>query len=187
MWAMTTPAPAWPITAEEFLHMPESDGAELLDGAIVEKSMGNESSWLETEIARLMGNFVAAKRLGRVFGSDNGIRIWPNRPNHVRKPDVTFLRSTAKPVYGWQSAVPDLVVEVVSPNDNAGDLERKLADYREAGIPLIWVVYPDTRSAQVLTPTTRVDVFPKGTLEGGAILPGFTLSLEELFRGLDEE
>jgi Uma2 family endonuclease len=184
---MTTPAPTRPITAEEFLHMPESDGAELLDGVIVEKNGGNESSILGIEIAARIWTFIRGKKLGRVAGSDNGLRIWPNRPRHVRKPDVTFVRSTAKPVPGWLETVPHFVVEVVSPNDLASDLERKLADYREAGIPMIWVIYPETRSAQVLTPTARLDVHPNGTLEAGEVLPGFTLSLEDLFRSLDEE
>ena len=170
--------------------MPESEGAELLDGVIVEKNVGNESSWLGTEIASLISAFIRGKRLGRVFGAENGIRIWPGRPNHIRKPDVTFVRQGKlpgnRPVKGWQEVVPDLVVEVVSPNDNAEDLERKLVDYREGGIPLIWVIFPGTRSAQVLTQTARLDVHPSGVLEGGEALPGFSLALQELFSGLDE-
>jgi Uma2 family endonuclease len=191
MSSMTTPAPARPITAEEFLHMPESDGAELLDGVIVEKNVGFESSWLESEILALLTAFLRGKRLGRALGPQAGYRLWPARPNHLRKPDVSFVSSAALgpgPLpKGWSQIRPDLVVEVVSPNDEADELERKLADYREAGIPLIWVIYPGTRAAQVLTPTTRFDVFPSGTLDGGDVLPGFALSLEELFRGLDEE
>ena len=189
MHTMTAPAPARPITAEEFLLMPESDGAELLDGVIVEKNVGNESSWLESKILALMLVFVETNQLGWVFGPQNGLRIWPARPNHVRKPDVSFVRSDKlpgdQPVKGWQSVVPDLVVEVVSPNDKASELETKLADYREAAIPLIWVIFPETRSAQVLTQNARLDVHPSGVLEGGDVLPGFRVALDDLFARLN--
>ncbi len=186
---MTAPAPTRLITAEEFLHMPENRGAELVDGRIVEKYMGNESSWLGSEILILIGVYVRERMLGRVFGSDNGVAIWPSRPGKVRKPDVTFVARGKMPgdvpVKGWQTVVPDLVVEVVSPGDEAEDLETKLTDYREAGVPLIWVVFPGTRSAQVLTQTQRLDVRSDGALDGGEVLPGFSLSLGELFKGLE--
>lgn len=185
---MSAPAPSRPITAEEFLYMPESDGAELLDGRIVEKCMGNESAWLGGRILVLISRYIEGKRLGRVFGSEAGLRVWRDHPNRVRKPDVTFFRSRRRPPVGWEEQiVPDLIVEVVSPNDKADDLEEKLAQFREAGIPLIWVVYPGTRSAHILTQSARIEVRPTGVLDGGDILPGFTLSLAELFAGLDEE
>lgn len=177
------------ITADEFLRMPENRGAELVDGLIAEKSMGSESSWIGAELLVRIANFIRGKRLGRVFGAENGVAIWPDRPNHVRKPDVSFVRHGRLPgervPRGWQAVVPDLVVEVVSPNDEVDDFERKLADYREAGVPLIWVIYPGTRAAQVLTPTRRFDVFPDGSLDGADVLPGFTCPLKELFAGLD--
>ena len=182
---MTAPAPSRIITADEFLRMPENRGAELVDGRIVEKNMGNESSWLGSEILIRIGVFVRERMLGRVYGSENGLRIWADRPNHVRKPDVTFVRNAGRPVKGWQSVVPDLVVEVVSPNDEAEELEQKLGEYRAAGIPLIWVVFPGTQTAQVLTLQSRTDVGSDGSLDGGDILPGFSLRLAELFAGLE--
>lgn len=169
--------------------MPENRGAELLDGRIVEKHMGNESSWLGGEILILIGIYLRQHKLGLVFGSDNGIAIWPSNPTKVRKPDVTFVAKGKlpgdAPVKGWQTVVPDLVVEVVSPGDEAEDLEKKLTDYRQAGVPLIWVVYPGTRSAQVLTQDERRDVRVDGSLDGEDVLPGFSLSLAELFKGLE--
>ena len=185
---MTAPAPSRPITAEEFLYMPESDGAELLDGRIVEKSTGNESAWLGGRIFGLIMFYIEGKGLGRIFGPEAGLRVWRDHPNRVRKPDVMFFRSRRRPPVGWEEQiVPDLVVEVVSPNDKADDLEEKLAQFREAGIPLIWVIYPGTRSAHILTQSARIEVRSSGVLDGGDILPGFSLSLAELFAGLDEE
>lgn len=169
--------------------MPENEGAELVDGCIVEKSMGNESDWLGSEILIRIGIYLREHPFGRVFGAENGIQIWPERPNHVRKPDVSFIRNGKlpgnRPVKGWQREVPDLVVEVVSPNDEVDPFEQKLQDYREAGVPLIWVILPGSQRAQVLTPTTRTDVPADGVLDGGEVLPGFTLSLKGLFEALE--
>ncbi len=189
MNGMTAPPTASPITADEFLHMPENRGAELVDGCIVEKSMGSESDWLAFEIGYRIRRFLETHPFGRVFGPENGIQLWPGRPNHVRKPDVSFTRTGKlpgnRPPKGWQQQAPDLVVEVVSPNDEVDPFEQKLQDYREAGIPLIWVILPGSQRAQVLTPTSRVDIPPGGVLDGGDILPGFTLSLAELFAALE--
>jgi Uma2 family endonuclease len=187
--AMTASPSAGLITAGQFLHMPENRGAELVDGHAVEKSTGGESSWIGGELLVRIANFIRGKRLGHVFGAENGVAIWPGRPKLVRKPDVSFVRHGRLPgdgvPKGWQVVVPDLVVEVVSPNDQVDEFERKLAEYREAGVPLSWVIYPGTRAAQVLTPTRRFDVFPDGSLEGGDVLPGFSCSLQELFAVLD--
>ena len=98
---MTAPAPSRPITAEEFLYMPESDGAELLDGRIVEKSTGNESAWLGGRILFLLSRHIEGKRLGRIFGPEAGLRVWRDHPNRVRKPDVMFFRSRRRPPVGW--------------------------------------------------------------------------------------
>ncbi len=184
-----TAAPARYITAEDFLHMPDNRGAELLDGCRVEKPMGNESSWLGSEIGYRIRAYLEANPIGRVFGAENGIQLWPNRPDLVRKPDISFTRHGKlphdRPVKGWQRQAPDLVVEVVSPHDEIEPFEQKLQDYREAGIPLIWVVIPSVRRAQVLTANGRVDIAADGALDGAGVLPGFTLPLAELFAGLE--
>jgi Uma2 family endonuclease len=186
MVGMTTPAPARPITAEEFLHMPESEGAELVDGRIVEVPMGSLSSWIGGELLFLVRAFIAGRNLGLVFPQETGLAIWPDEPSRVRKPDMTFVRSGRLPggrvPHGWLTVVPDLVVEVVSPNDRVEDLETKLAEYREAGIPLIWVIFPGTRSAHVLGANVALrEVGVDGSLDGGEVLPGFTCKLADLF------
>ena len=122
---MTAPPPSRLITAEEFLYMPEGDGAELLDGRIVEKCMGNESAWLGARILFSLSGFIEGKRLGRIFGAEAGLRLWPDHPIRVRKPDVMFILNSRRPPTGWEEqTVPDLVVEVISLNDRADDLEE---------------------------------------------------------------
>lgn len=190
-YPMTTTPSADLISAEQFLHMPEGEGAELVDGRIVEVPMGSLSSWIGGELHFLIRAFLATTQLGRVFPQETGMAIWPARTRHVRKPDVTFVRRgrlpEGKPQQGWLTVVPDFVAEVVSPGDEAEDLERKLLDYREAGIPLIWVIYPNTRTAQVLTPGSRMDVDAEGVLDGGDVLPGFQVRLTDLFAGAESD
>ena len=173
------------ITPEAFLAMDEQEGAELVDGRIVEVPMGSMSSWLGGELLFLIKLYLRSHDLGWAFPQETGMRIWPNRST-VRKADLIFVRKGrlphGQPDDGWLTTVPDLVVEVVSPNDRAGELERKLEDYREAGIPLIWVIYPETHRAQVLgAKRPRTELGPDGVLDGEDVLPGFTCSLQELF------
>lgn len=174
------------ITADDFLLMPENEGAELVDGEIVEVPMGSLSSWIGGRLHTFVDMFLLTHNLGWAFPQETGIAIWPAEPRRVRKPDLTYLRRDRlpgdRPPDGWLTVAPDLVAEVVSPNDLAEDLERKLAEYRGAGIPLIWVIYPATRTAHILGASRqRIELGPAGVLDGEDILPGFTLSLADLF------
>jgi Uma2 family endonuclease len=183
---MTAPLTTQPITAEEFLHMPENEGAELVDGRIVEVPMGSMSSWLGGELLFLVRLFLATHDLGWVFPQETGMAIWPAHPRHVRKPDLAFVAKGrlpgGRPEEGWLSVVPDLVVEVVSPGDEAEDLDLKLEEYREAGIPLIWVIFPGTKRAHVLGANRALrEVGPDGVLDGEDVLPGFRVALADLF------
>lgn len=190
MVRMTAPAPARPVTAEEFLHMPENEGAELVDGQIVAVPMGSISSWIGGFLFARVFQFVDSSLAGWVFPQETGMAIWPNRPGHVRKPDLVFIRKGrlpgGKPPAGWLTVVPDLVVEVVSPGDEIEAFEQKLDEYREAGIPLIWVIYPGTRRAHVLgAGRPRTEIAPDGSLDGEDVLPGFSCSLAELFAAVE--
>ena len=123
--------------------------------------------------------------LGIVWAADNGYQCFPHAPGLVRKPDVSFVRSGRLPgdvaPEGWVKIPPDLAVEVVSPNDSVEELEEKLDDYRKAGVPLVWVIYPEARKAKVL----RLDGPPgelgeDDELSGEDIIPGFRCPLREI-------
>lgn len=191
MACMTAPAPARLYTAEEFLHMPENEGAELVDGQIAEARGDSLSSWIGGELFARVFEFVEAASPGWVFPQGTGMTIWPERPGHVRKPDLVFVRKGklpgGRPPAGWLTVVPDLVVEVVSPGDEIEAFETKLVEYRAAGIPLIWVIYPGTRRAHVLgTSRPRTEIAPDGILDGEDVLPGFSCRLAELFSAFEQ-
>lgn len=135
--------------------------------------------------------FLLTHNLGWALPQESGIAIWPGR-NRVRKPDLTYVRSSrlpgGRPSEGWLTVVPDLVAEVVSPKDRGEELEQKLAEYRESGIPLIWVIYPATRTAHVLGANRqRRELGQDGVLEGEDILPGFSVPLADIFPEAEQQ
>ncbi len=81
--------------------------------------------------------------------------------------------------------VPDLVVEIVSPSDEADDLMAKVVDYLRVGVPLVWVIYPLSRSVLVFRADRSSFLWqPSSELNGEDVVPGFSVRLEELFDGL---
>jgi Uma2 family endonuclease len=80
---------------------------------------------------------------------------------------------------------PDLAVEVVSPNDGAHQIRHKADQYLAAGTRLVWVIYPEGRLVDVYQPDHDPHPFKMGdTLDGGNVLPGFTLPVKAIFARL---
>lgn len=172
-------------TPEDLLSMPDGKSYELVRGRLVERNMGAESSEVGGNLYFLLRLFCGEHGLGIVWPADNGYQCFPHDRGLVRKPDVSFIRRGRLPgdvsPKGWIKIVPDLVVEIVSPGDTAEDLEEKLRDYHQAGVPLIWVVYPKTRKARIFRndgPPTELE--EDGILTGEEILSGFHCPLREI-------
>lgn len=163
---------------------------ELIDGVLVEKTMGSRESLLAVYIARWLGDFVDARDLGIVLGADGTLRILRSQ---VRVPDVCFIswqrlpgrQVPAEPIF---AVAPDLAIEVLSPGNTAAEMQRKLRDYFAAGVRLVWYIDPATRSARTYTSLHEAhDVYEDGALSGGNVLPDFSLPLAELFAKLDRK
>jgi len=174
-------------TAEDLLTMPEGDQYELVDGRLVETHMGTESSFVGGHLCRLLGNHCDAPARGWVFPADTGYQCFPGRPNLVRRPDVSFLRLGRLPneelPEGHLRIAPDLAVEVVSPNDLYYEVEEKVREYRTAGVSLIWIVIPPTRTVLVRRlDGTAAEVGENGELDGEQVVPGFRCRVADLFR-----
>src|SRR5262249_44762398 len=83
---------------------------------------------------------------------------------------------------------PNLAVEVLSEGNTPAEIERKLKEYFLAGVELAWIVDPFKRTVAVHTAPDRLRTLSeKGTLDGGSVLPGFTLAVRELFARLPKE
>src|SRR5262249_32272877 len=122
--------------------------------------------------------------IGKAFGADGFMRLMPGL---VRIPDISFiswerLRGTNLRAKGIADLVPDLAVEVLSETSTKGEMQHKLRDYFLSGVRLVWFVHPKPETAEISTaPDRKKRVGKRGVLKGEDVLPGFTLSLPELF------
>ena len=137
-------------------------------------------------LTSLLGGHVRERRIGDLLAAETMHRYFPNHPGRVRKPDLSFVRAgrldAAQLAAGFLTVPPDLAIEVVSPNDEAEDLERKLLDYLDAGIPLLWVIYPVARSAVVYRADGSANRLREDDeLRGEDVVPGFACRLGDLF------
>lgn len=183
MRSTVIPPPRVEVTPEELLHMPDEKQYELVDGVLVERAMGVLSAWVEMKLGHRLEAYCEGGDLGLVLGSSLGYRCFPWNPRQVRRADVSFVARDRLPAValwpqGYMTIAPDLAVEVVSPGDLAGSLEQKLEEYQRAGVRLIWVIYPEVRSAWVLRADgTALRIRADGELSGEDVLPGFRCPL----------
>jgi Uma2 family endonuclease len=185
------PAPGT-ATADDVLSVHSQEGrlCELVDGVLVEKAMGFRESLLAAALIVMFGNFVRPRNLGLVTAPDGMMRL---AAGLVRIPDVAFiswdrLPDRRVPTAPIPALAPDLAVEVLSAGNTAREMARKCHEYFTAGVRLVWLVDPETRSVAVYTTPEHPTVLrEEDTLEGGAVLPGLALPVRELFAELDRQ
>ena len=152
------------LTAEEFANLPD-DGRkmELVRGRIVYVNMPYpRHGEICATIARLLGNFVSERNLGRVISNDSGV-ITERGPDTVRGMDVAFYSYQRVPPgalpQGYLKVVPDLIFEVRSPSDRWPKILAKVAEYLDAGVPVVCVVDQITESVHVYQAEEPVRIF----------------------------
>ncbi len=183
------PAPGT-ATIEDLIHANThtSPLCELVDHTLTEKAMGFESSVVALIIARILGTFIAPRKLGALSGPDGMFRLIESS---VRGPDVAFL-SRARfpggrfPTEAYPSLAPDLAVEVLSPSNTKAEMSRKRIEYFHSGVQLVWIVDCVDRSVAVYTSPDSVRVLTEEqTINGGTVLPGFEANVADFFADLD--
>ncbi len=171
--------------------VPDDCFYEVVDGQIVElPPMGAYECDVASFLAFMLGQVVNARQLGKVvvetlFRLDRAGKL-------KRRPDLAFvsakkwpIRRRAPKTEAWD-LIPDLVIEVVSETNSAQEVIQKVVDYLSAGTRLVWVVYPDVKQVHVYTDLTSARILTEpAELDGGDIVPGFRLSLTELFEDAD--
>ncbi len=175
------------LTAADLLRLySEGVRGELIRGVLCETMpTGQEHGEIAANLTILLGMFVKPRKLGRLTTSDSG--VWLERdPDTVREPDVAYFSSEKIPlgvrVPGYAEVVPDLVVEVVSPNDSLREVNDKALMWLSYGVRLVWVVNPSTRSVDVYREGRAASTLTENeALDGLDALPGFTCAVREVF------
>lgn len=176
-------------TDEDLLRLPMGMGEryELIEGELITMSpAGGEHGQIADIISGEIYLYLKKHKLGKGVTAETGFYTRGNKKT-VRAPDYAFIRREklgGKPLpKGFLTIVPDLVVEVVSPNDEADEIEAKVQEWRDFGVTLVWIVYPKTRHVHVYT---QGDISPtvltlEAALSGETVLPDFTLPLKTIF------
>jgi Uma2 family endonuclease len=174
----------YPATEAELLA--ENDGGthlcELVDGVLVEKTMGYYESLVAMALGRILGNYVEEHKLGIVLGEAGMLRLFPGL---VRLPDVSFIswrqfQDRLLPRVSVLPCAPDLAVEVLSEGNTLAEMERKLREFFSAGTRLVWYADPIARTVHVYTsPEDFTVLADEGYLDGAEVVPGFRLRVGE--------
>jgi Uma2 family endonuclease len=160
---------------------------ELVDGVLVEKVMGFPESTLACDLIKLLGNFLDENPVGFLAGMDGAVRLMPGL---VRIPDVSFiaweqLPTRERPTEPIPDLAPALAVEVLSEGNTPKEMARKVKEYFLSGVRVVWFVDLRRRAVRVYTAPDESVLYREGqALPGGAVLPGLTIAVEQVFAGL---
>jgi Uma2 family endonuclease len=174
-----------PATIEDLLKCPK-DGRkyELVDGEILVSPAGSRHAEIVGKIVHIFASFLETHPVGRVYPDNLGIRL-PN--GNLRSPDVTFVRReklpSGKSPEGFGEFIPDLAIEVLSPQDSLREVGQKVGEFLECGVPLVWVVDPVQETVTVyrsLSQTQQLATADVITAEG--VLPEFVCQVTRFFQ-----
>ena len=171
-------------TIEDLLRCPQ-DGRkyELVNGEILVSPAGVRHAEIATRIAYIIATFLERSPLGKIYGDNLGLYL-PN--GNLRSPDVTFVRSDKLP--GGKSPdtfgefIPDLAVEVLSPNDSLKEVGQKIGEFLECGVPLVWLVDPAHETVTVYRSLSDAEQYSaQDVITAEPALPGFSCPVSQFF------
>jgi Uma2 family endonuclease len=173
------------VTAEELLAMPDGGGlCELIEGKVVEMApAGDAHGRVQMRLINRLGVYAADHGLGEVWSEETGFLLRRN-PDTVRCADGAFIVTARVPAMskGFVEVVPDLVLEIVSPTDRPKEVHAKVGEWLEAGVRVVWVLWPERRRFLVYHDFEEMRTLgPDETLTCEELLPGFALPLAPLF------
>ncbi len=167
---------------EAFIAQPENAEYhfELIDGEIVQKMPTMLHGLIIFLLSAALGTYLREHPIGRA-GVEVRYRLSSDNLNDVI-PDLSFV-TMDKPIIrkGAAPFLPDLAVEVQSPDQSDKFMADKAAYYLANGVRMVWLVYPDKRLVEVLTPDARHLLNDADSLDGGDVLPGFSLPIRDIF------
>lgn len=182
--AMAEPVFDHLLTGEEFFDLGDIGPCELVDGTIVTMTpTGAAHGKIEVRLARLLDEYVEKSGIGWVLSGEVGI-ITKRNPDRVRGADVAFLsREQATDIPdGFLTIAPELVVEIVSPNDRWKDIREKIDEYFAIGVKQVWIVEPQPRQILAYTsPTEAVRYNAGDKLSAAHGLSGLEIAVDRIF------
>jgi Uma2 family endonuclease len=173
------------LTIEELADVVGDTPGELIEGRFVPmRPTGWPHARVEVKVSSRLAQFVEAHALGTVLGGEAGIVI-RRGPDTLRGADVAYVsneRLARASADGYLDVAPELIVEIVSPNDRWTEITAKLEDYFSIGVALVWLVDPQRRRVSCFRSPTDLSVLGPGeSLTAEPMLPGFALPVAELF------
>ena len=180
----TDPAPGTAVEDDVVkIESTENRLYELIDGILLEKTMGYLESELTIQICVLLAAFVREYNLGIVTGADGLMRL---APGLIRIPDVGFVSWTRldyrRPTDAAIAPIgPELAIEVLSKGNSKQEMADKLVDYFDAGARLVWYVDPRRETVTVYLASDQSTILRgDDLLTGGDVLPGFAVTVRSL-------
>src|SRR5919198_953043 len=172
------------VEFEQFLALPENRDRffELIHGEIIEKVPTEEHGLIAANLCGFLWQYTRQSGLGRAV-VEARVRM-PDDDYNSRQPDLAFFADTTRPVVkrGPVLQMPDLVIEVKSPDDTYTSMRERAQYYLRHGTRLVWLIYPEKRLVEVYRQNADSDLLTgDDTLEGGDVLPHFTLPIQEIF------
>ena len=175
------------LRLEDYLSLPDTGTrTELVQGRIIEMPPPEpKHGRFCGKIAMFVGIYVYEHQLGEVISNDAGV-ITRRNPDSLRGPDIAFYSQAKLPSNdtweGYFDFVPDLVFEVRSPSDRWSEMVQKAGEYLAAGVPIVVVLNPDTKSAHIFEGDQAPRILgPEDTLSFPGILDGFALVVGRIF------
>jgi Uma2 family endonuclease len=158
---------------------------ELSRGELVPMTpVGFQHSAIVGRLGKFLSNYVDANRLG-IVGMECGFRL-EREPDTLRAPDLYFVSKERTAKEGitprFADFPPDLAVEVLSPEDTASEIHRKVEEYLSGGVPLVWIVDPAIQRVTVYRSLQDIRILKDDLeLDGGPVIPGFRIKISEIF------
>jgi Uma2 family endonuclease len=185
---LSTAKPTW--TDAEFMALAK-DGHryELVNGELVDMgNSGMEHGYVACILVARLTTIVQQNKLGAVCDSSTAFTF---KNGNKRSPDVSFvakehLKGLKRPPRGFFQGSPDLAVEILSPSNMVEEIHERIVEYFENDTRLVWVIHPAEKYVLVYhSPEPTGLLRPQDMLEGEAIVPGFSMSVAELFEEWD--
>ncbi len=175
------------LTADDLLRLyGQGVRGELIRGELHETmSTGINHGRTVIKASVQLGNFIMPRQLGTLVGSDTGIWL-EHDPDTVREPDIAYISAEKMPldanIPGYSEVVPDLVVEVRSPNNSLREVHEKALMWLDFGVRIVWAAYPDTRTVDVYAADGPILTLTEDdSLDGGDVLPDFSCPVRDIF------